>query len=161
MNISSLKQRYKELDNRDQKALLLLTVFFAALITIYGILIPVHSYYQSGKSRLAKQVDLFQWVSAHAPKVKLLASQPQQTVSDTPLMEAVTGAAKGLKLEINRMQPEKDGLRIWLSTVSFEKAINLVSKLTNQHSISVDQITIEKTAKPGLVNIQCALSRVQ
>ncbi|MGS2724934.1 type II secretion system protein GspM, partial [Porticoccus sp. GXU_MW_L64] len=97
--------------------------------------------------------------NSHAPQIQQLAAVPETNVSDKPLMESTTGAAKTMALDINRLQPEGDNLRVWFTQVSFDKSMRLFATLAEKHSVNIQQITVEKTVKPGIVNIQCLLQQ--
>ncbi|MGS2724930.1 type II secretion system protein GspM [Porticoccus sp. GXU_MW_L64] len=159
MNSTNLRERYQQLDDRDQLALKILAVFFGVLILVYGLAMPAYHYYQDGKDRVVEQQALLQWVEQHAPQVRQLAAAPKKTSTDKPIMESTTSAAKSVQVAINRLQPEGESLRAWMTQVPFEKAIQLFSLLEEQYQIHIQHITIEKTSKPGLVNIQCVLQK--
>ncbi|MDM3872562.1 type II secretion system protein M [Porticoccus sp. W117] len=157
MDKITIQKKYQSLDDRDRTALKVLAIFAGLLALIYGLILPAYNYYQDSKTRVTEQQELLQWVKQHSPQVKQLATTPKKQVTNQSIMEATTNTAKALGVEINRLQPEAENLRTWLTQVSFEKTIKLLTTLSEQHGIGIQQITVEKTAKPGVVNVQCLL----
>ena len=160
MNSNALLQRYQNLDEGDQKALRWLALFVALVVLVYVILLPSVNYYKTAKSGFSEQSELLIWVQANAPQVKAHQSSIQPRKADKPVMEAVTSTASRLGIEVNRLQPEGKKLRAWLSNVAFGASIKWLTELTQKHAIEVEQISVEKTAKPGVVNIQCLLGTI-
>ena len=153
----SLLQRYQDLEQRDRKALLWLGLFLAAVMIIYGMILPSYHYYQGAKNRFFDQGELLVWVQDNAATVKSAQQNKQSERPKTPLMQAVTGSVSRFGIEVNRLQPEGDKLRAWITKAPFGKSLQWLTELTRENGIEIEQISVEKTAKSGIVNIQCLL----
>ena len=158
MNTGTLQQRYHNLEERDRQALHWLTLFLGLIILIYGIFLPSYRYYDTAKSSFFEQGDLLTWVQNNATAVKAAQNNIEPDRPQQPLMQAVTNSVSKFGIEANRIQPEGGKLRTWLNKVPFDKSIKWLTDLTRENSIMIEQISVEKTAKPGIVNIQCLLA---
>lgn len=75
----------------------------------------------------------------------------------TSILTTVNSTAKAKGVQLQRFEPEgKQGLRVWLDQVSFDKAIDWIELLEIEKHIVVEQITVDKVA-PGIVNIRAVL----
>lgn len=154
----TLKQHYQQLGSRDRKAVHLLAVFLGLILLGYGIVLPSYHFYRDNRADYLSQQTLLAWVQANADRARALPRQRAQAKPSQPILQTVSSSAGQFGLNPNRLQPEGAGrLRLWLNDAPFNKTIQWLNQIAEQFGITIQEISIEKNPKPGLVNIQCLL----
>lgn len=76
------------------------------------------------------------------------------TVVDQTVQEAGMGTA------MKRVTPQSDDrLSAQLDSIEFNQLISWINKLENQHNIIIANLTVDRTASPGVVNARLVLER--
>jgi general secretion pathway protein M len=145
--------RYQSLPSRDRMALLILSVFLAILVVVYGLISPAMEFRDNAKSAYQQERDLLGWLQAQEAAVKALKQRPQTTKSSGSPLTLVNSSAKRFKLTIKRLQPENNGdLRVWMEGVSFDDALKWLHHLNTQ-GLKIVDISIDQQS-PGRVNLR-------
>jgi len=131
----------------------------AAVVLIFGVLIPLDSSVAKAKSRVAqKQADLV-WMKGVAPV--LAASQPVQASGNgESLIVIVDRSAResGLGSSLAGSEPSgPGGIQVRMEKASFDSMVGWLSRLSQQNGIGVDGATIDTAGAPGIVNAAIVL----
>lgn len=85
-----------------------------------------------------------------------LLFQPEQAGQN--LLQTLTATANEYDLTISRYQPQQqNGVRLWLNEADYTMAMQWLEELQGRYGVEIETITIDRTQKTGLVNIQCTL----
>lgn len=141
-------------------------VVLVVLAALY--LLALEPFYSAVKERgervAAKEGDLA-WMRSVAGEVRTLndtvAVRPSGP-SDESLLVLIDRTARecGLGQALNSQTPAGDnGVRVRFDDADFDKLMMCLSTLQQTHSLSIEQATIDRTGKPGVVNAGLVLTR--
>jgi general secretion pathway protein M len=131
----------------------------AALIIIFGVLLPLDSSVSKARARIAqKQADLA-WMKNVAPV--LAASAPMhQAGGGESLLVIVDRSVResGMDKSLAGTEPGGAGsIQVRLEKAPFDAIIGWLSRVSQQNGLAVDGATIDTAGSPGLVNAAIVL----
>lgn len=115
-----------------------------------------------GRSELRSEVAALQaelgWMEQVSDQVRRRAAQSSAAAgasaaggSVLTLVE-VAANASGLKSDIERVQPEGQGARLWFDEVGFDRLIAWLGQLEQRHGLKVSQLAVDARGEPGMVS---------
>ena len=117
----------------------------------------------SAERAAAKEADLAWMRSVAGEMVALGANAPAPTApSGESLVVLIDRAARecGLASALTGQTPNgAAGIRVRLESAEFDKLMVCLGNLQQVHAVSIESATIDRTAKPGLVNASLVLNR--
>jgi general secretion pathway protein M len=140
----------------------------AALVALVGIyLLVLAPFYGAVNERAArieqKQGDLAWMRSVAGEMIALGANAPAAAApSGESLVVLIDRAARecGLGGALTGQTPNgAQGIRVRLESAEFDKLMVCLGNLQQVHAVSIESATIDRTAKPGLVNASLVLNR--
>ena len=143
-----LTRAYFNLQPRDQKALVIMTIVLS-LLTVYGVVWkPVNDWANLQEINYQQQLQDEQWIANNLPETQNSniaegTSQPVNTV--------VGAAARASNIQISRVQPRKTGLSIWVDESPYQDFLNWIVILETTHHLKVGQMRISRLKQPGLI----------
>ncbi len=148
-----MKLSFDNLSEREQR-ILKFGGIAAALIFVFGVLIPLDGSVSKARSRIVqKQADLV-WMRGVAPV--LAASAPVHAGgTGESLIVIVDRSAResGLGSALAGSEPSgAGGIQVRMEKASFDAMIGWLSRLSQQNGIGVDGATIDNAGTPGIVN---------
>jgi general secretion pathway protein M len=146
------------LNERDQKALKLIALFSPALI--YLVLVqPLFSYYQSSRSEFQEAQGLLAWMEANKHRIQPQGATNNSQISNTDAVQRLSAAAENAGIAIDRLQPQGNkGVQVWFQSVDFAKLSQWLLTL-QQQGLVVESLSLDSTAKPGMVSAQCLIGQ--
>jgi general secretion pathway protein M len=148
-----LRARYESLQERERRVVLLGSVALAVLILVGGILLPLESAVSSAERRAAIRREDLAWMHVNAPE---LASAGATLVNDTGEAPVVVvdrvGREAGLGTALRGTQPSGTGVRVQLEAAPFDTLVSWIATLEQRYGLSIDSITVDRAARPGVVN---------
>jgi general secretion pathway protein M len=154
---SLLLESFATLSARERR-LVMAGAVLAALIVVFGILVPLDRSVAQAKERLAKKHADLSWMQSVAPE--LAATAPPPTASGESLLVIIDRSARESGLASSMAGSEPGGantLSIRLEKAPFDSLIGWLARLSQQNGVLVDSATIEKAGAPGLVNAAIVL----
>jgi general secretion pathway protein M len=151
--MNKLRAWYAGLQQREQRTVAVGGMTVAVLILVFGILMPLHSALSSAvRGNETKREDL-QWMQVNAPEVRAAGSQlpAESGVAPVVLVDRVA-REQGLASALRGTQPNGSGVRVQLEAAPFDTMVAWLAALDERHGLAVESITLDRTAKPGLVN---------
>jgi general secretion pathway protein M len=138
-----------------------------ALVTLVAIymlaLAPFYTAVNARAERVAaKEGDLAWMRSVAGEMVALSANAPAAAPSGESLVVLIDRAARecGLASALTGQTPNgATGIRVRLESAEFDKLMVCLGNLQQVHAVSIESATIDRTAKPGLVNASLVLNR--
>lgn len=64
----------------------------------------------------------------------------------------VAANASGMKADIERVQPEGEGARLWFDQVGFDRLISWLAQLEQRHGLKVSQLAVDAREEAGMVS---------
>jgi len=151
--MNKLRAWYAGLQEREQRTVAIGGVAVAALILVFGILLPLHSTLSSAvRGNETKREDL-NWMQVNAPEVRAAGSQLPAATGEAPVVLVDRVAREhGLASALRGTQPNGSGVRVQLEAAPFDTMVAWLAVLDERYGLAVESITLDRTAKPGLVN---------
>lgn len=97
------------------------------------------------------------WMQQVAGQVKRLAAQQgSQTGSGSSggsllTLVEVSARAAGINGALERVQPEGQGARLWLTETGFDELLRWLGDLEQRHGLAVSQLAVDAGTAPGMV----------
>jgi general secretion pathway protein M len=151
--VRKLKAWYTNLQERDRRVVLIGSVALALLILVGGLLLPLESAVSSAQKRAETRREDLAWMHVNAPE---LASAGTTSFNDTGEPPVVlvdrVGREAGLGTALRGTQPSGTGVRVQLEAAPFDTLVNWIATLDQRYGLSIDSITVDRAARPGVVN---------
>ena len=130
----------------------------AALILLFGVIIPLDQGVSHAQARLAKKKADLAWMQGAAPEIATLAPPPAANGESLLVIVDRSAREAGLAGSLSGSDPgASGGLSIRLEKAPFDTLIGWLGRLGQQNGVTVDSAIIEKTGTPGLVNAAIVL----
>ena len=84
---------------------------------------------------------------------RLKAAGKAQAVSNQNLSQIVNNTRGRYSINISKMQPNDNSLRLTLDSVEFNLLIQWIDELVNQHGLSVENLDLSQDDKSGYVRV--------
>jgi general secretion pathway protein M len=139
-----------------------------ALIVLVAIwmlaLGPFYAAVNSRAQRVAKKEGDLAWMRSVGGELQALnANAPTAaTPSGESLVVLIDRAARecGLSSALTGQTPNGEtGIRVRLESAEFDKLMVCLGNLQQAHAVDIESATIDRTAKPGVVNASLVLTR--
>ena len=158
--MNKLRAWYATLQQREQRIVTIGAIALGVIVLVGGIIMPL----QSAVSRAVqenetKRADLA-WMRVNAPEVRAAGNQVAADTGEAPvvLVDRV-GREAGLSSALRGTQPSATGVRVQLEAAPFDTMLGWLDTLDRRYGLSVDSITVDRTAAPGLVNASITFSQ--
>ena len=151
--MNPLSAWYAGLQAREQRVVGIGALALGALLLFGGILLPLESAVSTAeKTKQTRSADL-SWMRANAQEVQaagplLLADSGEAPVV---LVDRI-GREAGLGSALRGTQPNGAGVRVQLQAAPFDILITWLASLEEQHGLAIESISVDRAAKPGMVN---------
>jgi general secretion pathway protein M len=135
------------------------------LVLLYMFaLAPFYHAVSQRAERVAKKEGDLAWMRSVAPEMAMLAasSPAADAPSGESLVVLIDRSARecGLGSALVGQTPNGEtGIRVRLEAAEFDKLVVCLGTLQQAHSVNIEQASIDRTGKPGLVNASLVLSR--
>lgn len=160
-----LKDRFSSLQLRER----IIVVGGAILVLVVAIyvlaLAPLYSAVNAQAKRVAQKEGDLAWMRSVAGEVSVLsaAAPTRPGPGNESMVVLIDRAARecGLGSSLTGQTPNGErGIRVRLESAEFDKLMVCLGTLQQVHAVDVESATIDRTAKPGLVNANLVLTRV-
>jgi general secretion pathway protein M len=151
--MNKLSAWYDGLQQREQRVVTIGGVVVAVLILVLGILMPLHSAVSNAVQRNETKRDDLAWMQVNAPEIRAAGNQLPADTGEAPvvLVDRV-GREAGLASALRGTQPNGTGVRVQLEAAPFDTLITWLATLDEHYGLSVETITVDRAARPGVVN---------
>jgi general secretion pathway protein M len=151
--LQKLNTWYANLQERDRRVVLIGSVALAALILVGGILLPLESAVSTAEKRTETRREDLAWMHVNAPEVASAGAMSFNDTGEPPVVVVDrVGREVGLGTALRGTQPSGTGVRVQLEAASFDTLVNWIATLDQRYGLSLDSITVDRAARPGVVN---------
>lgn len=157
---SAAARWYFEQTQRDQRLLLLLAAFLAAVLFWLLAWLPIQDRLAIAETRHARALTDQLWILERRETLKQMAARQTGAGARTgqALLSTVATSARGAGVTLNRFQPEgSDALAVSLEDVAFAELVVWLEQLQRQEGIRVRSATIDAHNAPGRVRARILL----
>jgi general secretion pathway protein M len=163
--MQKLKDRFNTLQPRERWIVLGGAILLLVTAIYVLALAPLYSAVNAQAKRVEQKEGDLAWLRSVAGEVSVLsaAAPTRPGPSNESLVVLIDRAARecGLGASLTGQTPNGDnGIRVRLEGAEFDKLMVCLGQLQQVHSVDVESATIDRTAKPGLVNANLVLMRV-
>lgn len=163
--MQSLRDKLNALQPRERILVLgggILVLIVAAYVLVLS---PLYTAVDKQAKRVAQKEGDLAWMRSVSGEVAVLsANAPSRPgPSNESMVVLIDRAARecGLGSSLTGQTPNGErGIRVRLEAAEFDKLMVCLGTLQQVHSVDVESATIDRTAKPGLVNANLVLTRV-
>ncbi|HEY0942158.1 MAG TPA: type II secretion system protein M [Steroidobacter sp.] len=163
--MQQLKDKFNSLQPRERWVVIGGAILVLVVAVYVFALAPLYSAVEAQANRVAQKEGDLAWMRSVSGEVAVLsAAQPSRPgPSNESLVVLIDRAARecGLSNSLTGQTPNGErGIRVRLEAAEFDKLMVCLGTLQQVHAIDVESATIDRTAKPGLVNANLVLMRV-
>jgi len=158
--ITEIKQQLDAMPAKDRRALLLLTLFLAAIILIYAVLLPAHRYANEASELHQQRAEILAWMQSNEAAARQLKTQPAKNTnpSGQSILSLATQQAQSNNLSFKRFEPfDEGGLRVWLDNAPFNNLLQWLTALQQQNGVLIKQVSIDRATQAGRVSAKLEL----
>ena len=146
---------YEALPARDRLVVRLVAWLMAAAVVFLVVYAPLLKSQRAADAALQKNLANYNLLADNAHRF----GGSGKSAADAPLLAIVTQQAKQSGINLSRYEQDGKGLRVWLDAVSFDDAASWLEQLQASNGIQVTQATIDRSERPGVVDIRATLSQ--
>ena len=163
--MQQLRDKFNALQPRE-RIIIIGGAVLVLLVAIYVLaLAPLYGAVSAQAKRVAQKEGDLAWMRSVSGEVAVLsANAPSRPgPSNESLVVLIDRAARecGLGASLTGQTPNGEhGIRVRLESAEFDKLMVCLGTLQQVHAVDVESATIDRTAKPGLVNANLVLTRV-
>ncbi|AUJ71503.1 MULTISPECIES: type II secretion system protein M [Pseudoalteromonas] len=142
---------WRGLKEQEQKLLIVAGVIFVVFVLIMGIFKPLNQAVSDAEAKLKRNHELVNWVGQSVNKLK--SNSPAQVISGGNISQIVNNTRGRFQIDISKMQPSGESLRLTIDDVEFNKLVAWIDELTNKHGVKVENLDLTQGNLPGFVRV--------
>ncbi|WP_440054322.1 type II secretion system protein GspM [Pseudoalteromonas sp. T1lg65] len=143
---------WQSLKEQEQKLLMVAGVVFVIFVLVMGIFRPLSAAVADAQARVEKNHELVSWVNSSVARLK--SGQTSQATSVAGNISQLVNQTRGrYQINISKMQPNDNALRLTIDSVEFNKLISWLDELTNQYGVKVENLDMTEGDLPGFVRV--------
>ncbi|WP_462170762.1 type II secretion system protein GspM [Pseudoalteromonas xiamenensis] len=139
------------LKEQEQRLLLVAGSVFVIFVLFMGIFKPLNQGIEKALKDRQQQTELVAWVKESV--VKLKAVQPKQAQSGGSLSQIVNSTRSRFNINISKMQPSDNSLRLTIDSVEFNALISWLDEMVNRHGVLIENVELGQDTQPGFVRV--------
>ena len=146
--------------NERERRMVLFGGIAAALLLIFGVLLPLGTSVSKAQERIGKKQADLAWMQAVGPELASAGPTIARPSTNESLLVVVDRAAResGLGGSLTSSEPQGPGqLRVRLEKAPFDIMIGWLARLADQNGISVESANIDRAGTPGVVTASIVL----
>jgi general secretion pathway protein M len=142
---------WRSLKEQEQQLIMVAGGIFVIFILVMGIFRPLNNAITKAEQSKIKQQALLVWVDESI--VKLKAAGNTRVASNQNLSQVVNSTRSRYQINISKMQPSDGSLRLTLDSVEFNKLVEWLDELVNQHGLKIENLDLSRDDKSGYVRV--------
>lgn len=163
--MQQLKSKFNSLQPRERIVVIAGSILVLVVAAYVLALAPLYKAVHAQAKRVQQKEGDLAWMRSVAGEVAVLsANAPSHPGSSNESMVVLidrTARECGLGASLTGQTPNGErGIRVRLEGAEFDKLMVCLGTLQQVHSVDVETATIDRAAKPGLVNANLVLTRV-
>lgn len=149
--VQSILNWHGALNINDRRVVHVIGGLFIAVLVFNLLWHPSQISKQKAQARLNSEISFHNKLKENA---YLFSTGSSSSNAADSILTLVNTTAKSKGIQLQRFEPDgKQGIRVWLDQVNFDKAIDWIETLEADKNILIEQITIDKVSS-GIVNVR-------
>ncbi len=129
------------------------------LILVMGLLLPLQSAVTDAVKRADSRREDLAWMQVNAAEVQSGGGTLLPDTGEAPMVVVDrVGREAGLGSSLKGTQPSGSGVRVQLESAPFDTLVTWLATLDQRYGLAIDSITVDRAARPGIVNANVTLS---
>jgi general secretion pathway protein M len=149
--MNRLRAWYAGLQERERRVLRVGGITVAVLILAFGLLMPLEGTVSGLHRRIETKREDLAWMQANQAEISSTALPDDRGEAAMVLVDR-TGREAGLTDALRGTAPTANGVRVQLEGAAFDDMVPWLAKLDESYGLAIESITLDRSAKPGLVN---------
>jgi general secretion pathway protein M len=151
--MNKIRAWYAGLQQREQRVVAVGGIILAVLILVLGILMPLQSAVSNAVRRNQTKREDLAWMQVNAPEIRASGNVLPANTGEAPVvMVDRVGREAGLATALRGTQPNGNGVRVQLEAAPFDTMVTWLATLDERYGLAIESITLDRTARPGVVN---------
>jgi general secretion pathway protein M len=153
---------YEGLAEREQRMVAGGGVLVAVMVLFGGLLLPLQAAVSKAQSRSESRRADLAWMRGNADEIRAgMLALPRETDEAPVVLVNRVGRENGLEAALRGSQPSAGGhgVRVQLEAAPFDAMITWLAALEEHYGLSIDAVTVERSARPGVVNATITLNQ--
>jgi general secretion pathway protein M len=160
--IGKLQAWYAGMQEREQRMVGIGAVLLGLLLLIGGVLLPLQSAVSSALKRAADKREDLAWIRVNAPEIQGAGPLLPGDTGEAPVVIVDrVGRETGLGSALRGTQPSGNGVRVQLEAAPFDTLVTWLATLDQRYGLAIESITVDRDARPGVVNANITLAAPQ
>ena len=131
----------------------------ALLILVVGMLLPLHSAVTDAVKRADRAPRGSRLDARQCRGSAVGRRHPPNDTGEAPVVVVDrVGREAGLGSALKGTQPSGNGVRVQLEAAPFDTLVTWLATLDQRYGLAIDSITVDRAARPGIVNANITLS---
>ncbi|GLR71446.1 type II secretion system protein M [Agaribacter marinus] len=151
--MNAVSQWFKSLSEREKLIVLIGGGVGIIALFYFAIWAPLNQAIDENKSQLSNAKALNVWIQERASRAQLLKQSGQAKRFSGSLTQLVNQTTRGANISVSRMQPQGEGLQVWIDAVPFNNLLRWLDTLEKQ-GVTIIQSDISETDNPGIVQVR-------
>ncbi|MDP0563040.1 MAG: type II secretion system protein GspM [Candidatus Endonucleobacter sp. (ex Gigantidas childressi)] len=149
--VQELRSRYEQLPGTQRNIIPWLMAVLVAVLCYVLLFSPIYAWSERQRRDYGDQVDTMLWMKQHITKLRDAENRKKIGVDPQNLPSIVTAVAKQSGVTINRIQPNRRGIAVWLEDAAYQKVLSWLVILETNHQVVVQKIKLERYQEEGRV----------
>ena len=156
-----MKAWFNSFGQRDQAALLLLTVFVVGWLIFQGLLSPMSAKRTQMASNNTSAAELLARVDMKVAQLMTLRSQ-SDSASGGSLTALISRSSKALQLPVKRLQPNSRGeVQVRFEDVDYDSLVQWLHRAETSDGLAIIDLSISQAGRGGRVNVSVQVAAVR
>ena len=149
---------YQALPVRDRTVVKAVAALFVIAMIYLIVYAPLLKGQQTAEAALKKNIATYNLLADNANRFGAVSGNGNSG-GQSSLLATVTRYAKTAGISLSRYEQDGNNLRIWIDKAVFDEAIDWLEQLQASQGVQVGQINIERSDRPGVVDIRATLTQ--
>jgi general secretion pathway protein M len=149
------------LAQRDRQIVTALAIMLSLAIGFTFIWLPIHDWSVAAQQRQQAGTSLLEWMRANEAAARAAGASGgggTRASGQGSLLTLVANSAAEAGIQLTRVQPEATGVSVMLQNQPFSEVLRWLTKMAEQHQVTIRQISIDRQTTPGVVNARVTLA---
>lgn len=158
--MQQIKERYENLQDSEQKIVLIFASLFLLVILIFGLLMPVGQSIETKQLAVNSMQNSVNKFKQAIPVIRANRGNANSANNSMPLNSVITGSTRQFNLLVSRVQEKSDTeVQVWLDNAEFNKVMQWINELNKRYNVSVASLSMRNKERNGLVSMDIKLTR--
>ncbi len=152
---SSVGRWYASKEANERRVIASLGLATFVVVFWLGVWQPIADWRDIETNRYQNAQALLDWLEANESRARAAARQASPAAAGRSLIPIITRTADAQGLQLNRLQPETNGVvSVVLQAQSFNDIVAWVAQLNENNGVTVLRASVDSQGMPGYVNAQ-------